>query len=456
MKPFRRLYSAAGNALFATLLLVPGALQASVSETIDNAAPAAGSVDDLAGPIEVAFPEAVEKPPGVWENLEQIIADQPPFWADMSLAANLRSYYFYRDNVGPIPTNEAWAAGGTLRFESGKILERFSLGGEYFLSAPLHAPDSKPGTGLLEPVQDSISVMGQGFVRAQVGEQVFTVGRQRIEKPFLNGNDSRMLPNTFEAITWDGRWRAGRFFFGYVDRIKVRNSEKFIAMGQRAGVADSNEGLWELGARYEWGDGNYVGAIASIVPDILATTYSELDLRWASGEWKFRLGAQIADQRSIGDELLPGPGFDTQMVGARISASIDNLVLTGVVTTVADGAAFFSPFGGYPGFNAMMLSDFNLANQSTYRIGLSMRGDRFGVPWLSGFVNYARANGAELAAIGRGIPDDKEIDLTLDFKPGARSFQGVWLRLRYGIINPGNDRERFNIRATLNWPINLI
>ena len=29
-------------------------------------------------------------------------------------------------------------------------------------------------------------------------------------------NESRMLPNTFEAITWDGRWRQGRFFVGYV------------------------------------------------------------------------------------------------------------------------------------------------------------------------------------------------------------------------------------------------
>ena len=93
-------------------------------------------------------------------------------------------------------------------FESGKFLDHFSLGGEYFLSAPIHAPRSKPGSGLLEPVQNTISVMGQGFLRGTFGEQVITVGRQRIEKPYLNGNDSRMLPNTFEAATWDGRWQA--------------------------------------------------------------------------------------------------------------------------------------------------------------------------------------------------------------------------------------------------------
>ena len=444
------------NAFIAALLL-PAMLMAQVSETIDNAAPAAGSVNDLAGPIEVAFPEAAVKPRGVWEGLKEVIADRAPFWAELSLSSNFRSYYFYRDNGAraPIEENEAWAAGGTVDFESGRFLERFTVGGEYFLSAPIHAPDSKPGTGLLEPVQETISVMGQAFVRARLGEQVITVGRQRIEKPFLNGNDSRMLPNTFEAVTWDGRWRAGRFFLGYVDGIKTRNSEEFIAMGKHAGVAGSNEGLWELGARYEWGEGNYIGAITSVVPDILATTYSELDLRWAGGKWNFRLGAQLADQRSIGDELLPGPGFDTQMFGARLSASVDNLVLTGVVTTVADGGAFRSPFGGFPGFNAMMLSDFNRANQSTYRVGLSMRGERFGVPWLSGFVNYARATGAELGATGQDIPDD-EFDLTLDFKPGARASRGTWFRLRYGIINPGTNRERYNIRATLNWPFDLI
>jgi hypothetical protein len=439
--------------------LMPSIVSAQVSETIDNTSPAPGSVDELAGPIELAFPDIVEPPPAQWKGLAEIIADKHTFWSDMKLAGNFRTYYFLRENTPTslIETNEAWAGGGMINFESGRLWETISFGAEAFLSAPINASDSKPGTGLLEPIQDPIAVIGQAFVRGTFGEQVVTLGRQRIDKPFLNGNESRMLPNTFEAATWDGRWQQGRFFVGYVDKLKVRNSDEFISMGRRAGVAGSDEGLWELGGRYEWGGGNYFGLISSIVPDILATTYSELDMRWdRAGDWSFRFGAQLADQRSIGDDLLPGPSFDTQSFGARLSASINHLVFSAVVTSNGDEAAFRSPFGGYPGLNSLMISDFNLANQTTYRVGISMQGAAFDVPWISGYMNYAQGKDAEIGATGESLPDDEEFDLTVDFKPTDGPFEDAWLRVRYGVLNPGGDRERYNIRVTVNWPFQLL
>lgn len=445
-------------ALAWVFVLIPSMVSAQVSETIDNASPAPGSVDDLAGPIEVAFPDAKEAPPARWQGLADLITGKHSFWSDMTLDGNFRSYYFLRDNgtTSVIERNQAWASGGTLNFESGRLWDTISLGAEYFLSAPIDASDTTPGSGLLKPIQDPISVLGQAFVRGTFGEQVFTLGRQRINKPFLNGNESRMLPHTFEAITWDGRWNRGRFFAGYVDKIKVRNSDEFISMGRRAGVAGSDEGMWEFGGRYEWGAGNYVGLITSIVPDILQTTYSEIDTRWYRGDWGFRLGAQIADQRSIGDEILAGGSFDTQTYGVRFAASINNMVFSGVVTVNGDERAFRAPFGGYPGFNSLMISDFNLANQTAYRLGISMQGAAFGVPWISGYINYARGSDAEIAATGTALPDDEEFDITVDFKPKSGPFEDAWLRVRYGVWNPGDDRERYNVRVIFNWSFELI
>jgi hypothetical protein len=48
---------------------MPSAVVAQVSETIDNTSPAAGSVDELAGPIEVAFPDVIKPPPAQWKGL---------------------------------------------------------------------------------------------------------------------------------------------------------------------------------------------------------------------------------------------------------------------------------------------------------------------------------------------------------------------------------------------------
>jgi len=287
-------------------LAAPSIASAQATEFIANEGPAPDSVEELHGPIVIAFPDAKARPAASPGSLSEWLEEMPPFWSDMRVDANFRSYYFLRDNgtTALIAENKAWAAGGTLDFESGKLWNIISVSGEYFASVPIDASDNTPGSGLLQPIQNTISTFGQAYVRGTFGEQIVTVGRQRINKPYLNANDSRMLPITFQGITLDGRWERGRLFVGYIDKINVQNSDTFIAMGRRAGVQNSDEGLWEIGARYEWGEGNFIGAIASYIPDILSTFYSELDTRWSSGEWGFRLGAQFTDQRSVGDNLL--------------------------------------------------------------------------------------------------------------------------------------------------------
>lgn len=437
---------------------LPAISMAQSTEFIANEGPAPDSVEELNGPIVIAFPDAEERPDALLSSISDWLDESTSFWSDMRLDANFRTYYFLRDNgsISLVDKSEAWAAGGTLNFESGKLWNMVSVGAEYFASVPIDAADITPGSGLLKPIQDTISTFGQGYLRGTFGEQIVTLGRQRINKPYLNGNDSRMLPNTFQGITLDGRWERGRFFVGYIDKVKVRSSDTFIAMGKRAGVQNSDEGLWEVGARYEWGEGNFIGAIASFIPDILSTIYSELDTRWSSGDWGFRLGAQLTDQRSVGNHLLTGTNFDTQSLGARFSVDIDNFILTTVVSYNGDGALIRSPFGGDPSFTSLMLSNFNLANQRTYRIGVSYTGTSFGYPGISGFLNYARGVDAQIGETGTSLPDNEEIDLTVDFRPAKGPLKGAWLRVRYGILNPGSSRKRYNVRVTFNWGFQLL
>jgi len=424
------------------LLVVSCGFPVQAQEYIRNTTTAPATAEELDGPIAIAFPEP------------------PP--AGMTLDANLRTYNFLRDNGDTVPRalkkNEAWAGGASINLETGLLWDTVSVGAEYFGSFPIDAPDSRPGTGLLKPIQDSISVFGQAYVRGAFGEQgrqVVTLGRQRYHLPYLNGNDGRMVPNTFLGYSIDGRWSHGRFVAGYVDKIKLRASDDFIPMSQAAGVPNSDEGLFLFGMRYERNN-KFWGAIASVVPDVLSTIYSELDTRWSSGDWGFRLGAQFTDQRSIGDHLLTGTSFNTQSLGGRFSASINNMILSTVLTHNGDGSRLRTPFGGDPSFNTLMLSNFELANQTTYQFSVSYTGTRFGLPAVSGFLNYARGVNAEDARTGMSLPDDEEIDLTLDFRRNNSSPAGMWLRLRYAVLNPGSSRERYNIRLTFNWGLPLL
>ena len=321
------------------MLVASQGAHAQAVEYIANQAPAPESVDELHGPIVVAFPEAEAPPTPLLGTFSDYLKQFHPFLSEMTMDANFRSYYFLRDNGtnALIEQNEAWAGGGAFNLESGKLWDTVSLGAEYFASIPIAASDNRPGTGLLKPIQSTISVLGQAYLRATFGEQIVTLGRQRLDLPYLNGNDGRMVPNTFLGYTVDGRWSHGRFFAGYIDKIKLRPSDTFISMSRRAGVANSDEGIWVLGMRYEWND-NFVGAIASVVPDVFSTLYTELDTRWLSGDWGFRLGAQLTDQRSIGAHLLTGANFNTQSLGARMSDSAHNAILTTVFTYNTDGA----------------------------------------------------------------------------------------------------------------------
>jgi len=70
----------------------------------------------------------------------------------------------------------------------------------------LYAPEDRDGTLLLEPGQDGYTVLGEAFADIRIIDGLnLTIGRRGIDTPFINRNDSRMTPNTFEEIVLQGR-----------------------------------------------------------------------------------------------------------------------------------------------------------------------------------------------------------------------------------------------------------
>ncbi len=443
-------------ALVAAGYLVPAQAQ----EYIRAQATAPATVEELPTPIVVAFPDPEPLQTELFVNAKKALQRYSPFVSDFKLNANFRTYYFLRDLDGEAtaaPTkNEAWAAGGSTAAESGWAWDRVALGGELFASVPIHAPDSRPGTGLLQPIQDPIFTAGQAYLRLRHEQQVVTLGRQRYDLPYLNSNDSRMIPNTFEGYSIDGRWPYGRFVAGYVTKIKPRASDEFIPMSRALGVTEKDTGLALLGLRWERGDSFKLGAIASIVPDVLSTVYSELDTTWKAGEWGIRLGAQFTDQRSVGDDLLTGTSFNTQQGGMRLAVSFRHAMLTTAFDINSDGERIRTPYGGSPSFTSLMLSNFELAGQRAFRTGLSYDCRRIGLAGLSGFVNYARGIDAKNPVTGAPLPDSSEIDLTLDYRPDHLALGTPWLRLRAARINLGDGRTISQFRVIFNWNFQLI
>jgi hypothetical protein len=173
-------------------------------EGVSQEEPTPTSVEESVSPVERSY---IEKPalPGLFPRLREELKDRDPFFRDIKLDVNLRTYYFYRDNYpnSNPQINEAWAIGGALSYKSGWFLNHFGVGAVYYLSEPLYAPKDRDGTQLLRPGQRSISVLGQLYARVKlVEENYLNLYRYEYNTPYINKDDGRMIPKTFEGYTF--------------------------------------------------------------------------------------------------------------------------------------------------------------------------------------------------------------------------------------------------------------
>lgn len=402
------------------------------------------------GVLERAFEERVERET-LFPRLKSFLEHQPPFVRGSSLTAHVRTYYLGRHNLDS-SANEAWAAGGWLRYRSGWLLETFRIGGTLYTSQPLYAPPDRDGTGLLAAGQAGYAVLGEAFAQVRYGDHRLTGYRQLLDLPYVNGEDSRMTPNTFQGVTLFGRTPWLRYGAGYVSDMKKRNADEFVAMGEAAGVSDGDQGLAFATLRTGPWRGLSIGVVNHVVPNVLNILYAEADYVWRpASDLTVALGAQFTDQRSVGDDRLTGSFFATQVGGARAEVRYAGAMLTMAVSTTASGADIRNPFGSYPGDLSLMETNFNRASEEAWLIGLAYDFGRVGLPGLSAFLNFAQGTGARDPTTGQPSPDERELDLTVDYRVTRREWlEGFWLRLR-GAVLESNGRTQTEIRLILHY-----
>lgn len=236
MKP-RRAAVAAGcrAAVVAWLALTLGApAVAPAGEAEQEDQPAPESAEELAGPFARAFREHVQASV-LFPRLKERLKDLPPFFRDTSLALHFRSVFFDTWKLDD-SHQEAWAAGGWLAYESGWLADTLQVGATLYTSQPLYAPDDRDGTQLLKPGQQGYGVVGQAYARLRAADHTVTLYRQALTLPYVNINDSRMTPNTFEGVVVQGRLPWLHYGVGYLTKMKPRDSDEFHPMSVVAGV----------------------------------------------------------------------------------------------------------------------------------------------------------------------------------------------------------------------------
>lgn len=395
---------------------------------------------DLGGP----YPEGVVVP------LEE---EASPFLRDSRFSAQLRTFYFDRDKYDG-STSEAWALGGSLTYQSGYVADFLRFGATAYTSQPLYAPDEKDGTLLLKPGQEGYTVLGQWYGEVKFTDKVFgALGAKLYNTPYINANDVRMTPNTFEGATLYGtaggsdgapEWRFGG---GYISKIKQKNDDDFVWMSEAAG-ATVDRGVFVAGANVKFNNFS-IGAADYYSDDIINIFYTEAKYALPLGE-KNRLSfaAQYSDQQSTGDNLLTGESFSTHQWGVKSDLALGAALLTLGYTDTANGSNMRNPWSGYPGYTSVQVKDFNRAGESAVLLRGAYDFSTLGAQGWSAYVLYVHGSGVHSPNY-----NENETDFNLQWTPKGGALRGLSFRLRYAYIEQrgGDDPNINDLRFIVNY-----
>jgi len=362
---------------------------------------------------------------------------------DTKFEVQARTFYLGRDKYDG-SQSEAWALGGSVGLKTGYFREFFAFGATGYTSQRLYGPEDKDGTLLLAPGQEGYTVLGEVYGEFLLNQDTrLTLGRRAFDTPYINKNDVRMTPNTFQAAVLQGlygggegeaEWRVGA---GYFDKIKERNSEDFVSMAKDAGApAGVERGVYTLGANYKLGELS-LGAINYYSDDIINIFYTEGKYAFPLGDaWNLRTALQYTDQGSTGDRLLKGTSFDSDQWGAKAELVHGGALFTLAYTQAGGNANMQNPWSGYPGYTSVQVEDFNRDGEKAWLMRAGY--DFESVKGLGVYALYV--DGTDPSAATEFARN--ETDLNIQWKVPKGVLEGLMVRLRYAEVSqsdPASD-----------------
>lgn len=343
-------------------------------------------------------------------------------WKYGRISGQVRMFYFLQEESPEGDsfdrTKESFAIGGQLRYETPWLADHFGGVVNGFLAAPLFDGLNREryaGGGLLNDKNHGFAVVGEAYFKARYGKTEARLFRQRMETPIVNGNDSRILPNTFEAYGLESRDIENLVLrAAWVDKIKKRDSDDFISMTQAAGISNENNGLIMLGADWSPTDALGFRVWNYYAPDLYNTLFFQTDYSYQIGErLETHVQVQGISQQHVGDNLLGN--MNSLQGGLRWGVSFSGLTLDIGGTIVDDTDDVRYDWGANPFFNSLMSSDFNRAGEKALFLAATYDFSTIGI---EGFSANFKAGFGDTPDTGKNASYDRNeynLNLSYDF-----------------------------------------
>lgn len=394
-------------------------------------------------PVDAA-PRADE--PVLFQDLKERLRAADPFFRDMRLSLYTRTSALGRDNAEG-PPSKAWALGSALALRTGFLDDwlQFELAGA--TSQPLWAPEGEGGTLLLTENQAEVSSLGIANAHLRGLGQELTIGRQLVKTPYINPQDSRMVPNAVEGVALMRRHDEAQTFdygFGYLWGFKARDSSYFVPFSQRFGVAE-DRGVAVAGAKVVPMKGLTVGAVEYLIPDVLNTAFAEGDWIIDAGPLQLRFSVNYTDQRTVGADLIAGGPYDTRQFAERFAVSYADVTLLAAASQNGDGAALQSPFGSFPAYTVLDQLNFNNAGQDTVVVGAAYDLSHLLLDGLK-FQTRCGWSWGSLEAPDLRAERQNEFNIELEYLPTSGPLKNIHVQLFYSAVEfpngaPGETQQ---------------
>lgn len=268
---------------------------------------------------------------------------------------------------------ESLALGGWLKYETPWIEDHFGLGAALYGTAPITGEFNQPdqgGTGLLTSDNEGFAVVAEAYLKARYADTEARVWRQRIETPFINSNDSRMLPQTFEAYGLKSSAIDNlELSLYWVDKEKGRDTELFKSMSYMAGLKGYDRGVAMAGV--DWKPFDYLPTRFwnYYAPDLDNTFFTQFKYTFGDPQdIQYSVLFQGVDQRSVGDQL--NGVYSGQEAGLLGSLMYGGFTFDLGGTIVNDDTAIRNSWGVYPFFNNLMAYNFARAGEKALLLGV--------------------------------------------------------------------------------------
>ena len=381
-------------------------------------------------------------------NYELLYADVPhvttlsDMFSEGEWYARVRSNtlgYRFNDENEEQHNSLSSAIGGSLILQSARYTHFDMQVGLYYSRAFLHVDDNdvhylKGASDLLSRYdyirtgRQSLAVVGQAYVQySGIADSYIRVGRQLVESFYTRSNDSKMIPNTFDALLFHSNaLPKTSLTIAYLLKEKLRGhsrSHALFAYGD-ANASDSIAPYWSENDDSVMHQGITYGrlvaagidpqtplllveacsdAMASLhvraayylLPKLLSSAMLEANYRMDVGShWSITPGVRLLEQFDEGAGDIGGAAYDgsaegyrhrdslhARMVAARLVTRYRNYQINMGYSKVFDKADIIAPWRGFPtaGYTRSM-SRYNwMANTQSYRIELQINPDQEGV-----------------------------------------------------------------------------